>query len=246
LKVRGEFAFASDLWLDDEEIAILARTGATVSHNPVSNLKLASGIARVPDLLAAGVRVTLGTDGAISGNDLDMWLALRLAATLHKGARQDAGAVTTGQALAMVTRDAADALGAGDRIGSLEPGKLADLALWRVDGIGHAGIADPVTALVFGSAPPLALLTVGGRTVVERDELRTADEGALAAALGHASGGALLPARGVSHGPSGWLHPGMRLPSRGPWVRCLCKSRGTAPMWSAGLQSRSTSPHPWG
>ena len=74
------------VWLDDEEIAILARSGATVAHNPVSNLKLASGIARVPDMLAAGVRVTLGTDGAISGNDLDLWLALRLAATLHRGA----------------------------------------------------------------------------------------------------------------------------------------------------------------
>ena len=74
------------VWLDDEEIAILARTGATVSHNPVSNLKLASGIARVPDMLAAGVRVTLGTDGAISGNDLDLWMAMRLAATLHRGA----------------------------------------------------------------------------------------------------------------------------------------------------------------
>ena len=84
------------VWLDDEEIAILARTGATVSHNPVSNLKLASGIARVPDLLAAGVRVTLGTDGAISGNDLDLWMALRLAATLHRGATRRADAVTDG------------------------------------------------------------------------------------------------------------------------------------------------------
>ena len=81
------------VWLDDEEIAILARTGASVAHNPMSNLKLASGIARVPDMLAAGVRVTLGTDGAISGNDLDMWMALRLAATLHRGAtpRRDGG-----------------------------------------------------------------------------------------------------------------------------------------------------------
>ena len=94
------------VWLDDEEIAILARSGATVSHNPVSNLKLASGIARVPDLLAAGVRVALGTDGAISGNDLDLWMALRLAATLHRGATRRADAVTTAQAFRMVTLDA--------------------------------------------------------------------------------------------------------------------------------------------
>ena len=87
------------VWLDDEEIAILARSGATVSHNPLSNLKLASGIARVPDLLAAGVRVALGTDGAISGNDLDLWMALRLAATLHRGTTRRADAVTTAQSL---------------------------------------------------------------------------------------------------------------------------------------------------
>src|SRR6185436_7212121 len=110
------------VWLDDEEIAILARTGASVAHNPMSNLKLASGIARIPDMLRAGVRVTVGTDGAISGNDLDMWMALRLAATLHRAASLDAGAVTTAQALRMVTLDAAAGLGAADRLGSLEPG----------------------------------------------------------------------------------------------------------------------------
>ena len=90
------------VWLDDEEIAILARTGATVAHNPVSNLKLASGIARVPDMLAAGVRVTLGTDGAISGNDLDMWMALRLAATLHRARRCAPTRSRRAQALRMV------------------------------------------------------------------------------------------------------------------------------------------------
>ena len=101
------------VWLDDEEIAILARTGASVAHNPMSNLKLASGIARVADMLRAGVRVTLGTDGAISGNDLDMWMALRLAATLHRAATLDATAVTTGQALRMATIEGAAALGRG-------------------------------------------------------------------------------------------------------------------------------------
>jgi 5-methylthioadenosine/S-adenosylhomocysteine deaminase len=99
------------VWLDDEEIAILARTGAAVVHNPVSNLKLASGIARIPDLLAAGVPVALGTDGAISGNDLDLWMAMRLAATLHKGATRRADAVTTRQAFAMATIEGARAIG---------------------------------------------------------------------------------------------------------------------------------------
>ena len=78
-------------------------------------------------------------------------------------------------------------LGREDELGSLEVGKLADLALWRIDGLGHAGIADPVAALVLGSLPPLELLTVGGAAVVERDELRTADSGQLAVELRRAS-----------------------------------------------------------
>ena len=87
----------------------------------------------------------------------------------------------------MATIGGARCLGRADEIGSLEPGKLADLALWRVDGLGHTGITDPVAALVLGAAPPLELLTVGGRVVVARDELRTADEASLAADLRRAS-----------------------------------------------------------
>ena len=112
----------------------------------MSNLKLASGIARVPDMLTAGVRVTVGTDGAISGNDLDMWMALRLAATLHRGARLDATAVTTAQALRMVTLDGAAALGAADRLGSLEAGKLADMILIDVRRPHAVPLFDPADA----------------------------------------------------------------------------------------------------
>jgi 5-methylthioadenosine/S-adenosylhomocysteine deaminase len=155
------------VWIDDEEIAILARSGATVAHNPVSNLTLASGIARVPDLLAAGVRVTLGTDGAISGNDIDMWLALRLAATLHKGASRRADAVSTTQALRMATLDAAVALGAGDRLGSIEPGKLADLVLIDLARPHALPMFDPLTHLVYScSKADVRHVFVGGRQVV--------------------------------------------------------------------------------
>jgi cytosine/adenosine deaminase-related metal-dependent hydrolase len=115
--------------LDDEEIAILARTGASVAHNPMSNLKLASGFARVPDMLEAGINVSLGTDGAISGNDLDMWMALRLAATIHKANTGRADVISTTEALAMATAAGAKALDAADRIGSLEEGKYADMIL---------------------------------------------------------------------------------------------------------------------
>ena len=164
------------VWLDDEEIAILARTGATVSHNPVSNLKLASGIARVPDMLAAGVRVTLGTDGAISGNDLDLWMALRLAATLHRGATLRADAVTTAQALRMVTLDAAAALGAADRLGSLEPGKLADMILIDIGRPHAVPLFDPLTHLVFSTAKSdVRHVFVGGRQVVRDGALVAID-----------------------------------------------------------------------
>ena len=87
----------------------------------------------------------------------------------------------------MATIGGARCLGRADEIGSLEPGKLADLALWRLDGLGQAGIEDPVCALVLGAAAPLELLTVGGSVVVERDELRTADEETLNRDLRQAS-----------------------------------------------------------
>jgi 5-methylthioadenosine/S-adenosylhomocysteine deaminase len=168
------------VWLDDEEIGILARTGASVAHNPVSNLKLASGIARVPDMLKAGVRVTVGTDGAISGNDLDMWLALRLAATLHRAAALDATAVTTAQALRMVTLDGAAALGAADRIGSLEPGKLADMILLDLGAPHAVPLFDPATHVVFSAGRgDVRHVFVGGRQVVRDRRLTGIDLGAV-------------------------------------------------------------------
>lgn len=170
------------VWLDDEEIAILARSGASVAHNPVSNLKLASGIARIPDLLAAGVRVTLGTDGAISGNDLDMWMALRLAATLHKGATLRADAVSTAQAFAMATREGAAALGAADRIGSLAVGKQADMILIDLKRPHAAPLFDPLTHLVYSTAKSdVVHVWVGGRQVVRDRALTGVDLGGVLA-----------------------------------------------------------------
>ena len=170
------------VWLDDEEIAILARSGAAVAHNPASNLKLASGIARVPEMLEAGVRVTLGTDGAISGNDIDPWLALRLAATLHRGVSRSVAAVSTAQALAMATREAAAALGAGDRLGTLEPGKLADMIVLDLERAHAAPLFDPLTHVVFSAAKSdVRHVFVGGRQVVRDGALTGLDLGGLLA-----------------------------------------------------------------
>ncbi len=154
--------------LDDEEIDILARTGTTVVHNPMSNLKLASGFARIPDMLDRGINVTLGTDGAISGNDLDMWMALRLAATLHRAVTGRADVLTTHQALEMMTMAGARALHAEDRIGSLEAGKLADMILVDTRRPHAIPVFDPVTHLVFSTGrSDVRHVFVGGRQVVK-------------------------------------------------------------------------------
>jgi len=182
----------ADVWLAHAvhlapaEIVRLGATGTGVAHCPSSNARLGSGIAPSRALLDAGAPVGLGVDGAASqeaGRLVEEMRQALYAARLRGG---PAG-LTARQSLAMATIGGARCLGRDDEIGSLEPGKLADLALWRLDGLGHAGIADPVAALVFGAAPPLELLTVAGSVVVERDELRTADEEALARDLGRAS-----------------------------------------------------------
>lgn len=171
--------------LDAAEIGLLAVSGTHVVHNPLSNLKLASGFAPVPSLLAAGVNVTLGTDGAISGNDLDMWLAMRLAATLHKATTGNAAAVTTSEALAMATRNGARALGADDRLGSIEVGKQADFILVDVNRLHAVPLFDPITHLVYSAGRgDVTDVFVAGRRVVETGRLVTADVESLIRAVG--------------------------------------------------------------
>ncbi len=110
--------------LTDAEVSALARTGTAVAHCPVSNLKLGCGIARVPELVSAGVTVGLGTDGAVSSNTLDVLGAVRMAALVHKGGG-DPTAVSAEQAVRMATIESARALGLAGRLGSLEAGKRA-------------------------------------------------------------------------------------------------------------------------
>jgi cytosine/adenosine deaminase-related metal-dependent hydrolase len=174
-----------DVWLahgvhlDAPAIARLAATGTGVAHCPSSNARLGAGTAPVRALLDASVPVGLGVDGAASQEAGRLVEELRqavYAARTRDGDPAGPRALTVRQALRVATMGGARCLGRSEEIGSLEVGKLADLALWRVDGLGHAGIADPVAALVLGSAPPLELLAVAGRAVVERDCLSTVDE----------------------------------------------------------------------
>ncbi|RZQ64775.1 8-oxoguanine deaminase [Amycolatopsis suaedae] len=182
----------ADVWLAHtvhlapQAVRRMGETGTGSAHCPTSNGRLGAGIAPVRDLLDAGVPVGLGVDGAASNE------AGGLAGELHQSllqARQRGGprALTVRQALWMGTMGGARCLGRESEIGSIEPGKLADLAIWRMDGLDHAGIADPVAALVLGTPPPLARLLVGGHTVVDDGRLTTTDESAIAAGLRTAS-----------------------------------------------------------
>lgn len=175
-----------DVWLahgihfDDVAIRTLAATGTGVAHCPSSNARLGAGIARTRDLRDAGVPVGLGVDGAAS-NEASSLVEEARHALLFARARGGPEALGVRDALELATIGGARVLGWDDQIGSLEVGKLADIALWRLDGLGHAGVVDPVAGLVLGSRPPLELLLVGGSRVVSGDRLVTADEESLAA-----------------------------------------------------------------
>jgi 5-methylthioadenosine/S-adenosylhomocysteine deaminase len=135
--------------LDDPEIALLAQRGASVAHCPSSNLKLASGIARTADLLAHGVNLGLGTDGAASNNRLDLLTEARLAALLAKGVSGDAGAAPAAAILEAATLGGARALGLAQRIGSIEAGKEADLAAFDLSGVETQPCFDPLSHLIY-------------------------------------------------------------------------------------------------
>ena len=138
--------------VDTTEIKMIADSGASVAHNPMSNLKLGSGIAPISEMLDARINVTLGTDGAISGNDLDMWLTMRLAAGLPKGAMMRADIVTAKQVLHMATLNGAEALGQSKNLGSLELGKAADLIVIDLNSIHSVPMFDPITHLVYSTS----------------------------------------------------------------------------------------------
>jgi 5-methylthioadenosine/S-adenosylhomocysteine deaminase len=121
--------------VDETELRILARAGAGVIHNPTSNLKLASGVAPVPRMLELGLAVGIGTDGAASNSNLDMFAEMRLAALVSKGITGDPLAVPAEAALRMATQGGAEALGLGDLVGSLVVGKRADVTVVAVDGL---------------------------------------------------------------------------------------------------------------
>ncbi len=166
--------------LTDTDIEQVAASGAHVLHCPESNLKLASGFCPVQRLMNAGVNVALGTDGAASNNDLDMFGELRTAAMLAKAVANDATALPAFQALRMATLNGAAALGLAQEIGSLEPGKAADIVAVRLDDIESMPLYDPVSQLVYATGrDKVAHVWVAGHHVLNEGQLTTIDIEAL-------------------------------------------------------------------
>ena len=174
-----------DVWLahgvhlDDPAIARLGATGTGVAHCPSSNARLGTGAARVRELLDTAVPVGLGVDGAASQEVSHLAAELRQALYTARS-RGGPGGMDPREALLLGTIGGARCLGRQADLGSLEVGKLGDLVMWRLDGLGHDGIDDKVAALVLGPPAPVELALVGGRPVVERGELSNADAETLA------------------------------------------------------------------
>lgn len=168
--------------LDDREIALFARHGCSVAHCPSSNLKLASGIAPVRKLLQAGVNVGLGTDSAASNNRLDLFAEMRLAALLAKGSSGDATTLPAHQALECATLGGARALGLQDRIGSIIPGKLADLTAVNLAASELSPCYDPVSHLVYAvGREHVSDVWIGGERRLIDGQLAALDEPAIRA-----------------------------------------------------------------
>ncbi|CAH8771414.1 amidohydrolase [Paenibacillus dendritiformis] len=167
---------AHGVHLTDEEIEVLARHDVAVSHNPGSNLKLASGVARVPELLGAGVTVSLGTDGPASNNNLDMFEEMRLAALIHKGVSGDPTAVPAAEAMRMGTLYGAQTIRA-EKLGLLEAGMKADIVAVNVNQPHFVPHTDFVSHMIYSaSAKDVAHVWVDGRQVVKDGQCLTLDE----------------------------------------------------------------------
>jgi 5-methylthioadenosine/S-adenosylhomocysteine deaminase len=165
------------VWLTDEEMDLLARRGVRVVHNPESNMKLASGVAPVPELLARGIPVGLGTDGAASNNNLDLFQEMDFAAKLHKVHRLDPTVIPAGVVLEMATLGGARVLGMEKEIGSLEVGKKADVIVVDLNRPHLQPVYSMVSQLVYSATgADVRDVIIDGRLVMENRRLLTLDE----------------------------------------------------------------------
>jgi len=163
--------------VSNEDIDILRTSGVNAAHNPTSNLKLGSGISPVPAMLDAGVNVALGTDGAASNNNLNMFEEMHLAALIHKGVAQDPELVTAKQAFMMGTVNGARAIGFGEETGVIKAGMKADIVLLDMDKPHLCPMNDPHSAIVYSAqGSDVDTVIVDGVILMENRELKTIDE----------------------------------------------------------------------
>ncbi len=168
---------AHAIWLTDRDIATLSKSGTTIAHCPSSNTKLASGIARVPEMLDKGVNVALGCDGGPSNNSYDMIREMKLAAYLHKVRLSDPLTMPAQRILEMATLGGARALGMEDKLGSLEAGKLADIVLVNLDSVHMIPNNNYVSDLVYaGCGHEVDTVIIDGKIVMENRRVNTLDE----------------------------------------------------------------------
>jgi 5-methylthioadenosine/S-adenosylhomocysteine deaminase len=173
---EGPTIAAHVVWPTETEIPILAARQVGVIHNPTSNMKIASGISPVADMLAAGVRVGLGTDGAASNNDLDMWEEMRLASFLQKVEQMDPEVLSAETVLTMATSGGAAAIGMDGVIGKLAVGMRADVIQVSFDDVHHIPTYDVISHLVFvNDEQDVASVVVDGKVLMREKEILTID-----------------------------------------------------------------------
>lgn len=163
--------------INSNEMGLLAERGVSVSHTPQSEMKLASGVARIPDMLALGLTVGLGTDGVASNNILDIFEEMKAAALLHKVTTGDPTVMDARTVCRMATIEGARALGMGNEVGSLEPGKVADVILVHLDSPHTVPCSNPFSHVAYVlRGGDVATVIIGGRTIMHDRQVLTVDE----------------------------------------------------------------------
>ncbi len=179
--LRHPVIAAHCVWFTDEDIALFAKRGCTIVHNPVSNLKLASGVAPIHKMLEAGCKVAIGTDGVASNNNLNLWEEMKLMAMLQKGTLLDPKAISAAQCLAAATSTGAAAMGYPD-LGLLKEGYLADVILVDMDVANAVPVNDQESALIYATqGSDVKLTMVNGEVLYQDGRFLTLDERAVKA-----------------------------------------------------------------
>lgn len=165
------------VWVNDEDIKILKKNNIGIAHCPVSNMKLASGIARIAEISSKGIKIGLATDSVASNNTLEMFSEMKIAALLQKSSNADSTVIKAKDVVAMATGRAAEVIGLGDEIGSLKIGKKADIITIGLNKPHLAPIRDPYAALVYAAMPSdVDNVIIDGKLVMSNREMMTLDE----------------------------------------------------------------------